>query len=85
MQIMSQCYSFLQGYSSEYFLYIYVTNDHVQHKKKTTNLIQRYIEFSVLGRQNTVVSLKTILLDFIVIVLLQKNKTTIAKQKNLDN
>ena len=34
MQIMSQCYSFLQGYSSEYFLYIYVTNDHVQHKKK---------------------------------------------------
>ena len=34
MQIMSQCYSFLQGSSSEYFLYIYVTNDHVQHKKK---------------------------------------------------
>ena len=27
-------------------------------KKKPTHLIQRYIEFSVLGRQNTIVSLK---------------------------
>ena len=34
MQIMSQCYSFLQGYSSEYLFYIYVTNDHVQLEKK---------------------------------------------------
>lgn len=84
MQIMSQGYSFLQGYSSEYFLYIYVANDHVQlKKKKPTHLIQRYIEFPVLGRQNTIVSLKDHFTRLYCYGFITEKKPTIAKQKQV--